>query len=457
MSRLTGRTASLKKSAISEHIISEREVFLHMKPKNKPQSSKSKESVADKAAKIFGKKMPEPTPGQIATQNRDISAEIISVLHSIDFAHGRLKDLIDEEEYRTMIRVRDMAMKMLQESPTIFDEVAQIGAEMSYAAKAWKEAVKDGMPKKAMYAKQAVASGASSFWSNIPEDKEEERAAILKTREEYFANFKLAIQTGEKIDNLEKRIAKTHTQIEKVMQVHRVFADQLIEMSKTSEGKDRFARIYSSVDNLDFLSTDDMDFAMQLRDDMSRERELMRLRGQYSVDRQDLVARNEELSKVGLALRRNPDQSNKDLTADIAKLTKRIEDELSHRMSELAVIETENKNEMDRLDGILNGPAAKALYGTVDEHLKKLQGGNRLSPEKQAVLDANRDEVERQNRMREEWELEKARQKEADRQAEATRQAAMEAAKQAQESVETAQAENENVAAESADNFNYNF
>lgn len=63
--------------------------------------------------------MPEPTPGQIATQNRDISAEIISVLRSIDFAHGRLRDLVDEEEYRTMTRTRDVAMKMLQESPTI--------------------------------------------------------------------------------------------------------------------------------------------------------------------------------------------------------------------------------------------------------------------------------------------------------------------------------------------------
>lgn len=451
MSRLTGRTASLKKSAISEHIISEREVFLHMKPKNKPQSSKSKESVADKAAKIFGKKMPEPTPGQIATQNRDISAEIISVLHSIDFAHGRLKDLIDEEEYQTMIRVRDRAMKMLQDSPTIFDEVAQIGVQMSYAAKAWKEAVKDGLPSKARYAKQAVASGVATFWSNIPEDKEEERVAILKTREEYFANLKLAIQLGEKIDNLEKRIAKTHKQIEEVMQVHREFADQLIELSKTSEGQERFARIYCSLDNLKYLSTDDMDFAVKLREDVSRERNLMRLRGQYSADRRELVARDEELAKVGLVLRMNPDQSNKDLTAELAALTKRIEDELSHRTSELAVIETEQKNEMDRLDSILNGEAAKVLTSSAVEHLKKLLGGDRLSPEEQAVLDANIAEIQRQNRMRDEWQLEKARRKEE------ARQAALEAARQAQENAETVQAENENVAAESADNFNINF
>ena len=426
-------------------------------PKNKPQSSKSKESVADKAAKFFGKTKTEATPGQIATQNRDISAEIISVLRSIDFAHGRLKNLVNEEEYRTMIRVRDTAMRMLQESPTIFDEVAQIGAEMCYAAKAWKEAVKEGLPSKARYAKQAVASGASTFWSNIPEDKEDERAAVLKNREEYFANFKLAIQTGEKIDNLEKRIAKTHMQIEKVMQVHRVFADQLIELSKTDEGQLRFAKIYSSLDNLSYLGTDDMDFAMQLREDVSRERELMRLRGQYSADRQELAARDEEMSKVGLVLRMNPDQSNRDLTAELAKLTKRMEDELSHRMSELAVIETENKNEMDRLDGIINGPAAKVLTGSAVAHLKKLLGGDRLSPEMQAVLDANIAEIQRQNRMREEWQLEKAQQAEAARQAEEARQAALEAARQAQENVETAQAVNENTSDESQVNVNVNF
>ena len=236
MSRLTGRTASLKKSAKSEHIISEREVFLHMKPKNKPQSSEPKESVADTAAKIFGKKMPEPTPGQIATQNRDISAEIIDVLRSIDFDHGRLKELVDEEEYRTMIKVRDVAVRMLGENPGIFDEVAQIGLDVCYVAKAWKEAVEDGMPSKARYAKRAVACGASTFWSSIPEDKEDERAAVLKNREEYFANFKMAIQTGEKIDNLEKELAGPEAQTDALCEVKKAaLADARSQLSELEQ------------------------------------------------------------------------------------------------------------------------------------------------------------------------------------------------------------------------------
>ena len=233
-----------------------------MKPKNKPQSSEPKESVADTAAKIFGKKMPEPTPGQIATQNRDISAEIIDVLRSIDFDHGRLKDLVDEEEYRTMIKVRDVAARMLGESPGIFDEVARIGLDMWYAAKAWREAVEDGMPSKARYAKLAVASGASTFWSSIPEDKEDERAAVLKNREEYFANFRLAIRTGEKIDNLEKRIAEIHTRIEIELQERRRFAEEVTRLLTADGGWERLVRVYRSFDNLSHLTFDDMDLAM---------------------------------------------------------------------------------------------------------------------------------------------------------------------------------------------------
>ena len=203
-------------------------------PKRKQNRNKS-ETIVDKAVGLV-KKPSGPTPGQIATQNRDISAEIISVLRSIDFAHGRLRDLVDEEEYRTMIRTRDVAMKMLQESPTIFDEVAQIGSDMCYAAKAWKEAVKDGLPSKARYAKRAVACGASTFWSSIPEDKEDERAAVLKNREEYFANFKMAIQTGEKIDNLEKELAGPEAQTDALCEVKKAaLADARSQLSELEQ------------------------------------------------------------------------------------------------------------------------------------------------------------------------------------------------------------------------------
>ena len=317
MSRLTGRTASLKKSAKSEHIISEREVFLHMKPKNKPQSSEPKESVADTAAKIFGKKMPEPTPGQIATQNRDISAEIIDVLRSIDFDHGRLKELVDEEEYRTMIKVRDTAMRMLQESPGIFDEVARIGLDMWYAARAWREAVENGMPSKARYAKLAVASGASTFWSSIPEDKEDERAVILKNREEYFKKHRMAIQLGENVDSLEKELASLESNIKKKSEKRAPFVARVQELKETEEGREKLARLYISRTDPQGLDSEDRKFAEEMLDDMSLFREIERLVMQRVAKVAELSANWTQLSQVDQALSRNPDQAYRDSTPEV--------------------------------------------------------------------------------------------------------------------------------------------
>ena len=288
-----------------------------MKPKNKPQSSEPKESVADTAAKIFGKKMPEPTPGQIATQNRDISAEIIDVLRSIDFDHGRLKDLVDEEEYRTMIKVRDVAARMLGESPGIFDEVAQIGLDMWYAARAWREAVENGMLSKARYAKLAVASGASTFWSNIPEDKEAERAAVLKNREEYFANFKMAIQTGEKIDNLEKELASLESNIKKKSEKRAPFVARVQELKETEEGREKLARLYISRTDPQGLDSEDRKFAEEMLDDMSLFREIERLVMQRVAKVAELSANWTQLSQVDQALSRNPDQAYRDSTPEV--------------------------------------------------------------------------------------------------------------------------------------------
>lgn len=83
---------------------------------------------------------------------------------------------------------------------------------------------------------------------------------------------------------------------------------------------------------------------------MSRDRKLMRLRGQYSADRQELVARDEELAKLGLVLRMNPDQSNRDLTAELAALTKRVQDDLTRTLADWSAKEAEWKRENERLD-----------------------------------------------------------------------------------------------------------
>ena len=425
-----------------------------MKPKNKPQSSKSKESVVDKAAKIFGKKMPEPTPGQIATQNRDISAEIISVLRSIDFAHGRLKNLIDEEEYRTMIWVRDVAMKMFQESPTIFDEVAQIGAEMIYAAKSWKEAVKTGMPNKAKCAKRTVASGASFFWSNIPEDKEAERSVILKNREDYFKKHRTAIQLGENIDSLEKELASLESDIKKKEEKRALFVARVQELQKTEEGREKLSRLYKRRIDPQGLNSEDRKFAAEMLSDSNLVSEIKGLTAQCKVKESVLSVDRTQLSEVNHALSRNPDLIQRDLTPKVAAMWDAVAEEMARDMSRAAVALDEHQRGVDKQVSILESEPGDRVQGVIDKHVDRMLNPNEISREDAAEDDANRDRVNRQIRRADE---EKTRQEEKARRAAEARQAAEEAAKQAQANMETAQAENENVVAESADNFNINY
>lgn len=235
------------------------------------------------------------------------------------------------------------------------------------------------------------------------------------------------------------------------------FAAQVQEMTKTAEGRDHFAKIYDSLTDFSQLSVDDMNFGLQLRENIARERKLDQLRGAYYTDKQQLTSKKQDLDQLGLALRDNPNQTNRDLTAEIVALAKRMADEMAHKISEITVAEREREANRDRLKSILNGEAAMELRGREAKELDKLVVGQETSPEATAVHSTSLGQVDRLIQKRDARQLEEARQAAAVQQAVEDHQAALEAAQQVLENAETAQAENENVAAESADNFNINY
>lgn len=170
-----------------------------------------------------------------------------------------------------------------------------------------------------------------------------------------------------------------------------------------------------------------------------------------------MTSKKQDLDQLGLALRDNPNQTNRDLTAEIVALAKRMADEMAHKISEITVAEREREANRDRLKSILNGEAAMELRGREAKELDKLVVGQETSPEATAVHSTSLGQVDRLIQKRDARQLEEARQAAAVRQAVEDHQAALEAAQQVLENAETAQAENENVAAESADNFNINY
>ena len=249
----------------------------------------------------------EATPGQTVTSNRKTGAELIGILCSIDFALGRLRSMADEESYLTMVRVRDAAVKALMDAPTIFDKVGDIGETMAYAAKAWKTAVQDGLPNKADCAMKAIATGTTHLWSNIPEDKEEERDAILKRREKYIENYKIAIQLNETIDRLHRSIAAIQQEMDKKREVEKAFAAEVEEMEKTPEGEERFAKIYAAIDNVKILNDEDREFAIRLRENRINSQSIGMLEELLYSDQSKLDDARQQLEPVLLRLKKNPD------------------------------------------------------------------------------------------------------------------------------------------------------
>lgn len=368
-----------------------------MKPKEKPRKTGS--SLMD-ALGLGKKNKSEVTPGQTATSNRETGAEVISILRSIDFAHGRLQSMADEDSYRTMSRVRDAAVKALMDAPTIFDKVEGIGETMAYAAKAWKTAVQDGLPNKADCAMKAIATGATHLWSNIPEDKEEERDAILKRREQYIENYKIAIQLNETIDRLHRSIAGIQQEIDKKREAEKAFAAEVKEMAKTPEGEARFARSYAAIGNVGILDGEDREFGIRLRENRINSQSIAMLKNQFASDRTQLSAARQQLEPVLLRLKKNPDLSGLEPAGRVAGILREMEDEQAHVISVAKIINTKMNDSISRMEAIMNSSDAQELQADDQSYLTAILRGNKISPQDKAVIEAERQRLQREELQR---------------------------------------------------------
>ena len=375
-----------------------------MKPKEKPRKTGS--SLMD-ALGLGKKNKSEVTPGQTATSNRETGAEVISILRSIDFAHGRLQSMADEDSYRTMSRVRDAAVKALMDAPTIFDKVEGIGETMAYAAKAWKTAVQDGLPNKADCAMKAIATGATHLWSNIPEDKEEERDAILKRREQYIENYKIAIQLNETIDRLHRSIAAIQQEIDKKREAEKAFAAEVKEMAKTPEGEARFARSYAAIGNVGILDGEDREFGIRLRENRINSQSIAMLKNQFASDRTQLSAARQQLGLDDCrhvftlacgSMGAGPLRST--AAGRVAGILREMEDEQAHVISVAKIINTKMNDSISRMEAIMNSSDAQELQADDQSYLTAILRGNKISPQDKAVIEAERQRLQREELQR---------------------------------------------------------
>ena len=360
-----------------------------MKPKEKRHKS-----VTETAKEAFGlvkKKDKEPSPGQIATQNRDIGADIISTLRSIEFASGRLKSAAEDDSPK----IRNRLVNLLNETPTIFDDMTEVGRILLYSAKAWKAAVKDGDPNKAFWARSALAVGVGYLWGNVPEDKEELRDAILKRRIAYMEDYKVMIGLNEELDSFDRSISSIQREIDEKREEEKKFADELKKMSATDEGRERIARIQVAVDDVDVLSVEDREFLEWINKNKVNSQSIVMKARECSSEMSKRISCWQKAEVVSLRLKENPDAVVQNLTGEVARMIKKLQNEQAARWAEAKAVNDMVVDNLAGMKAIENGTDAQGLRADTANYVESVVLGDDADRKNKDLVANKKDELQR--------------------------------------------------------------
>lgn len=365
-----------------------------MKPKEKRHKS-----VTETAKEAFGlgkKKDKEPSPGQIATQNRDIGADVISTLRSIDFASGRLKNVTEDGDPETLSMIRNRLVNLLKETPTIFDDMTEVGRILLYSAKAWKAAVEDGYPNKAFWARSALTVGVGYLWGNVPEDKEELRDAILERRIAYMKDYKVMIGLNETVDQLDRSIGSIQRKIDEKREEEKKFVDELKKMSATDEGRERIARIQVAVDDVDVLSVEDREFLEWINKNKLNSQSIVMKARECSSMMGERISCWQKAEVVSLRLKENPDAVVQNLTGEVARMIKKLQNEQAARWAEAKAVNDMMAQSLAGMKAIENGTDAQSVRADVAKYVEDVVLGDDADRKNKDLVAAKKDELKRQ-------------------------------------------------------------
>lgn len=370
-----------------------------MKPKEKRH--KSAPAAAMEKLGLLGKKQKEPTPGQIATQNRDIGADIISTLRSIDFASGRLKDVTDEGDPKMLSSVRNKLVNQLKEMPTIFDDMKDVGNVLLYSAKAWKAAVQDGYPNKAYWARSALTVGVGYLWGNVPEDKEEQRDAILKSRIAYMNDYKAMIQLNETLDHLDRSISAIQREIDEKRKAEKQFSSEMKQRKASDEGLKALASIEGSVDNVDMLSAEDRELLEWINKNKVNSQAIVMKERECASQKAKRITCWQEMEPVALRLKENPDAVVRNLTGEVAGMIKKLQDEQAARWAEAKTVNDMIAQSLAGMKAIENGVDAQSLRADTVGYMKEVVLGSDTGRKNERLVSDRVNEWKREIKNRE--------------------------------------------------------
>lgn len=324
---------------------------------------KKKNGIKESFAKLTGKGEQKDSPGREAEKNRAVGAQIAAELRAVDFARGQIEDTKTDETQPVgdMQIWRDYMVKQIQESPTIFDQIAGIDGHLLYAAQALRTAVADGSPNKAAWARNALSAGILYLRDNVPTDQEERKEEILKERQKYLKKYKNIIMHYEKIDNFQKEIEQMERDIQEKTEEYTPIKEEVLHLLDTKEGKILYGHITAHQNRPDELSQEEKELMNRLRLGASLGHSLYLLRAMQNSKAMLKVAEMQRANDYRVDLVQKPVVYNEELVAEHGALLQEQTDRIARNYVEAAELIRITKEADARLKAIMNGREAQIV------------------------------------------------------------------------------------------------
>lgn len=381
---------------------------------------KKKSGIKESFAKLTGKGEQKDSPGRVAEKNRAVGEQIAAELRAVDFVRGKIKDRKTEKNQPVgdMQIWRDYMVKQIQESPTIFDQISGIDGHLLYAAQAFRTAVADGSPNKAVWARNALTAGFLYLRDNVPADQEERKEEILRERQKYLKKYKNIIMHYERIDNLQKEIKEIESDIKKKMKEYAPLKEEVLHLLDTDDGKFLYGNITNHQNQPDELSQKERELMGRIQLGASLGHSLYRLRTIQNVKTMSRGAEIQRANDYRVDLVQKPMVYNAELVAEHGALLQEQTDRIARDYVEAEELIRITKEADARLKAIMNGREAQIVASNAvswmesvlnekqrDNETAFLAGQKRAEQLAKQKL-ANAQSVEQMNRAMEESRLE---------------------------------------------------
>ena len=243
--------------------------------------------------------------------------------------------------------------------------------------------------------------GVGYLWGNVPEDKEEQRDAILKSRIAYMNDYKAMIQLNETLDHLDRSISAIQREIDEKRKAEKQFSSEMKQRKASDEGLKALASIEGSVDNADMLSAEERELLEWINKNKVNSQAIVMKERECASQKAKRITCWQEMEPVALRLKENPDAVVRNLTGEVAGMIKKLQDEQAARWAEAKTVNDMIAQSLAGMKAIENGVDAQSLRADTVGYMKEVVLGSDTGRKNERLVSDRVNEWKREIKNRE--------------------------------------------------------